>query len=157
MTSKKRRSIDCQKVFNDRFETVTSISRKFCEQAGQAIPRKSVSCRLNRKKRLARIPSYSQRRMKRFVSTSLQNIYGRMTMEYCEFSDESMFNLFGSDGKNFVKRRNAERLSLQCVKKTVNTICSVAKSRRTFSFFFESNFEFEPIYFSCFTCEKHFF
>ena len=34
------------------------------------------------------------------------------------FSDESKFNLFGSDGKRFVRRKNGERLSPQCVKKT---------------------------------------
>ena len=35
------------------------------------------------------------------------------------FSDESKFNLFGSDGKRFVRSTNEERLSPQCVKKTV--------------------------------------
>ena len=31
------------------------------------------------------------------------------------FSDESKFNLFGSVGKRFVRRKNGERLSPQCV------------------------------------------
>ena len=35
------------------------------------------------------------------------------------FSDESKFNLFGSDRKRFVRRKIGERLSPQCVKKTV--------------------------------------
>ena len=35
------------------------------------------------------------------------------------FSDESKFNLFESDGKRFVGHKNGERLSPQCVKKTV--------------------------------------
>ena len=35
------------------------------------------------------------------------------------FSDESKFNLFGSDGKRFVKLQYEERLSTQYVKKTV--------------------------------------
>ena len=35
-----------------------------------------------------------------------------------DFSDESKFNLFRSDGKKCVRRKNGERLS-QCVKKTV--------------------------------------
>ena len=34
-------------------------------------------------------------------------------------SDESKFNLFGSDGKRFVRSKNREHLSPQCVKKTV--------------------------------------
>ena len=35
------------------------------------------------------------------------------------FSDKSKFNVFESDGKRFVKRKNGERLSPHCVKKTV--------------------------------------
>ena len=35
------------------------------------------------------------------------------------FSDESKFNLFGSDGKRFVRCKNVEHLSPQYVKKTV--------------------------------------
>ena len=35
------------------------------------------------------------------------------------FSDESKFNLFGSDGLKFVRCKNGERLFPQCVKKTV--------------------------------------
>ena len=35
------------------------------------------------------------------------------------FSDESKFNLFGSDGKRFVRCKNEECLSPQCDKKTV--------------------------------------
>ena len=34
------------------------------------------------------------------------------------FSDESKFNLFGSDGKKFVRCKNGEHLSPQCIKKT---------------------------------------
>ena len=35
------------------------------------------------------------------------------------FSDESKFNVFGNDGQRFVWRQSGERLSPQCVKKTV--------------------------------------
>ena len=35
------------------------------------------------------------------------------------FCDESKFNLFGSDGERFVRRKNGERLYPQCVKKIV--------------------------------------
>ena len=35
------------------------------------------------------------------------------------FSDESKSNLFGSDGKRFVRHKNEERLFPQCIKKTV--------------------------------------
>ncbi len=35
------------------------------------------------------------------------------------FSDESKFNLFGSDGKHYVRRQTGERLNPNCVKKSV--------------------------------------
>ena len=38
------------------------------------------------------------------------------------FSDECKFNLFGSDGKRFVRCKNGECLSPQCVKKTVKFV-----------------------------------
>ena len=38
------------------------------------------------------------------------------------FSDESKFNLFGSDGKRFVRCKNGEHFSPQCVKKTVRFV-----------------------------------
>ena len=44
------------------------------------------------------------------------------TEEQCNmvhFSDKFKFNLFESDGKRFVRRKNGERLSLQRMKKTV--------------------------------------
>ncbi len=35
------------------------------------------------------------------------------------FSDESKFNLFGSDGNHFVRHQTRERLNLECLKKSV--------------------------------------
>lgn len=35
------------------------------------------------------------------------------------FSDESKFNLFGSDGKHHVRRKSGERLNPNCAKKSV--------------------------------------
>ncbi len=35
------------------------------------------------------------------------------------FSDESKCNLFGSDGKHYVRRQTGERLNLKCAKKLV--------------------------------------
>ena len=43
----------------------------------------------------------------------------RGTMEYSSIYDESKFSLFESDGKSFLRRKDWERLSPQCVKKTV--------------------------------------
>ena len=35
------------------------------------------------------------------------------------FSDESKFNVFGSDGKQIIRKRNGESLNSNCIKKTV--------------------------------------
>ena len=35
------------------------------------------------------------------------------------FSDESKYNVFGSDGQRYVRRRTGERLPVRCVQKTV--------------------------------------
>ena len=45
------------------------------------------------------------------------------------FSDESKFNLFGSDGKKFIRRKNGERLYPQCVERTVKFGGGVMVSR----------------------------
>ena len=37
----------------------------------------------------------------------------------CTSVDESKFNLFGSDGKHYVRRQTGERLNPKCVKKSV--------------------------------------
>ena len=42
----------------DRFDIATSISRAFCEQTGKPIPRKTVSCWLNKENFVAWIPYY---------------------------------------------------------------------------------------------------
>ena len=41
----------------DRFDTATYISQAFCEQTGKPVSRKTVSCRLNKEKLVAQIPS----------------------------------------------------------------------------------------------------
>ena len=35
------------------------------------------------------------------------------------FSDELKYNLFGSDGRRFVRRRPGERLAVNCVKSSI--------------------------------------
>ena len=83
-----------------------------------------LSRRLNKEKLVARIPC-----RKPLISKSNQKVHLDVTSEHIvwteeqwnmvHFSDESKFNLFGSDGKRFVRYKNGERLSPQCVKKTV--------------------------------------
>ena len=47
------------------------------------------------------------------------NLWTEEQWNMVHFSDESKFNLFGSDGKSFVRHKNGECLSPQCVRKTV--------------------------------------
>ena len=105
-----------------RFDTSWYISRAFCEQIGKPIYRKTVSRRLNKEKLVARIPY-----RKPLISKKNQKVHLDYTTErivwteeqwnMVHFSYESKFNLFGSDGKRFVRRKNGERLSLQCITK----------------------------------------
>ena len=82
-----------------------------------------LSCRLNKEKLVDWIPC-----RKHLISKKNQKVCHDFTTEHIlwteeqwnmvHFSDEYKFNLFGSDGKRFVRHKNGERLSLQCVKKT---------------------------------------
>ena len=64
--------------------------------------------------------TFDLKKIKRFVLTSQQHImWGEEQWNMVHFSDESKFKLFGSDGKRFVRRKNGERLSPKCVKKTL--------------------------------------
>ena len=101
-----------------------SISYALCEQTGKPFSRKTFSCWLNKEKLVALIPC-----CKPFISKKNQKVRLDFATEYIlwteeqwnmvHFSDESKFNLFGSDGKRFVRRKTGERLSPQCVKETV--------------------------------------
>ena len=87
----------------DRFDTATSISCAFCEQTGKPRSRKTVSCRLNKEKLVARIPC-----LKHLISKKNQKVHLDFDPDHIvwteeqwnmvHFSDESKFNLFGSDG-----------------------------------------------------------
>ena len=57
MTNKWENRMIVKMSLKDRFDTATSISRAFCEQTGKTISGKTVSCRLNKEKLVARILS----------------------------------------------------------------------------------------------------
>ena len=111
------------KCLRDRFDTATSISRAFCEQTRKPIFRKTVSPKLNKEKLVTRIPY-----RKPFISQKNPKVRLDFTTEHimwkeepwimAHFRDESKFNLFGTDAKSFIRRKNGEHLSRQCVKKT---------------------------------------
>ena len=123
MTTNREDRMIVEMSLKDRFDTATSISREFCEQTGNLISRKTVSVRLNKEKLVARFPcrrpwisKKNQKVRLDFASEHIVWIEDQWNMVH--FSDESKFNLFVSDGKRFVRHKNKERLSPQCLKKT---------------------------------------
>ena len=108
----------------DSFDTTMSISRSFCEQTGKPISRKTTSHRLNKEKLVAQIPCQkcmiSKKNQKVHVDFDTEHIvWIEEQWNMVHFSDKSKLNLFGSDGKRFVRCKNGECFSPQCVKKTV--------------------------------------
>ena len=85
---------------------------------------KTVSCTLNEEKLEAHIPC-----CKPLISKKNQKVHLDFVTEHIlwteeqwnmvHFSDESKFNLFGSDRKRFVRPKNGRSLSPQWIKKTV--------------------------------------
>ena len=108
----------------DRFETAASISRKFKENTGKIISRDTVSRRLNEKGLKSRTavakPVISKKNQRLRLAYATSHVtWNEEEWNRIFFSDESKFNVFGSDGRNRVRRRQGERLSPKCVKKTV--------------------------------------
>ena len=87
------------------------LSHSFFEQTEKPTSRKAVFRRLNKEKLVARIPF-----CKPLISKENRKIRLDFTTEHIlwtvdqwnivHFSDESKLNLFRSDGKKFVKRKN---------------------------------------------------
>ena len=124
MTIKREDRMIVKMSLKDRFDVAKSISRAFCYQTGKPISRKTVSRRLDKEKFVARIPCrkplISKKNHKVRFDFAAEHIWWTLEQwNMVPFSDESKFNLFESDGKRFVRRKNGERLSPQCVKKTV--------------------------------------
>ena len=103
-------------MLKDCFNSATSTFRAFCEQTEKLISRKTVSHRLNKEKLMAWIPCCKpliSKKNRKFIQWTEEQ------WNMVHLSDESKFNLFGSDGKRFVRCKNGEHLSPQCIKKTV--------------------------------------
>lgn len=123
-TSKREDRIIVRKSLNDRFKSAASITREFNEQTGKKISKKTVSRRLKAAGLHDRVPVSKpliskKNKNKRLKFAQEHVIWTDQQWDRVYFSDESKFNLFGSDGKKHVKRKTGERLSLKCVKKTV--------------------------------------
>ena len=123
MTTKQEDRMIVKISLKDRFDIATSISRAFCEQKRKSVTRKSDSRCLNKEKLSALNPCHkplvSKKNQKVRLDFATEHIvWTEEQWNMVHFSDKSKVNIFGSDGKNFVRRKNRESLP-QCVKKTV--------------------------------------
>ena len=116
MITKREYRMIVKMSLKDRFDAATSISSAFCKQTGKPTSRKTVSRMLNKEKLVSQIPF-----RKPLISKKNQKVHLDFATEHVvwtgeqwnmvHFRDESKFNLFGSDGKRFVRHKNGERLS----------------------------------------------
>lgn len=111
-------------ALKDRFQTAASIARKVGTSHDIEVSRKTVSRRLNEIGLFARSPVkkplISNKNKKLRLSFAQTHVlWTEEQWQNVFFSDESKFNLFGSDGNNFVRRFSGERLDKKCTKKTV--------------------------------------
>ena len=122
MTTKQEDWMIVKMSLKGSFNTAMSISRAFCEQTGKTI---SISRRLEKEKPVTRIPwsktLISKKNQKVRLDFATEHIlWTEERWNRVLFIDESTFKLFVYDGKRFVRRKNWERLSPQCVKKLRN-------------------------------------
>ena len=107
----------------DRFKSCTEIERVMNSTLCVNVSRQIVFRRLqeiglfNRTPR--KKPLVGSKNKKRVEFANRYVIWTHENWAKLFFSDESKFNSFGNDGKNNVKRRISERLSVKCTKKTV--------------------------------------
>lgn len=108
----------------DRFKPAAQISRELKVGSSGTVSRSTVTRRLQRAGLKARVPvskplisKTNQKRRLQFAQEHV--IWTDDQWSKVHFSDESKFNVIGSDGKSYVRRKIGERLSVNCVKKTV--------------------------------------
>ena len=111
-------------VEKDRFKTAAAVSREMSIQLGKPESRKIVSRRLGEHQLLARPPLVksliSSKNKKCRLDFENENVlWSQEKWQTVHFSDESQFELFGSDGQTNVRRRVGEELSPQCLKAIV--------------------------------------
>ena len=124
MITKQEGRMIVRMTLKDCFETAAFISCAFCKQAGKPTSRRTLSRWFNKEKLVARIPF-----RKPLIPKKNQTVRPDFATEHIlwteeewnmvHFSEESKFNLFGSNGKGLVRGKNGERLSPQLVKKNV--------------------------------------
>ena len=111
-------------ALRDRFTTAAQISRDLQGANTLDVSRCTVSRRLQEIGLLARRPRKKPliSRKNKLARLQFANKHVNWSQEQWSkvfFSDESKFNLFGNDGKNYVRRYKGEEFNPKCTKKTV--------------------------------------
>ena len=123
-TSVKQDRLMVRLARQDRFKSAAEISRELNASYNCDVSRKTVSRRLVSAGFNARVPAskplISKKNQKARLKFSIEHVvWTEDQWSSVHFSDESKFNVLGSDGRNYVRRKTGERLSVNCVKKTV--------------------------------------
>lgn len=108
----------------DRFKTAVDLRAEFVAGGGNPVGVHTIRSRLREAGLVARRPA-----KKPLLTTKMKTARLEWAKKYVKwteidwrkvlFSDESKFNLFGSDGIQYVRRRTGERLSENCIQRTV--------------------------------------
>lgn len=109
-------------ALKDRFLTASQISKDIADVTD--VSRQTVSRRLHEIGLYARSPVKKpliskKNQAARLAFANKHVIWSEKEWQKVFFSDESKFNVFGSDGKHYVRRRTGESLNHKCTKKTV--------------------------------------
>lgn len=108
----------------NRFNTAAGIARQFSAEHGKNLSRHTVSRRLRafglKAHSAVTKPLISRKNQKARLTFAEEHVvWTEANWSKVHFSDESKFDLFGSDGKHYVQRKTGERLNPKCVKKSV--------------------------------------
>ena len=108
-------------VMKDPFETAAGISKKLKANNNKEVSRFTVFRRLNEfglKAALQPLKQSSVRRTRRFEYAESHVGWRDGDWERVHFSDESKFNLVGSDSRRYARRATGDRLNPKCVNKS---------------------------------------
>ena len=110
-------------AFKDRFKTAAQITREINSARQIPISSKTVGRRLNEvglfARSLAKKLLITKKNRKRLHFAQNHILWDANQWSKLFFSDKGKFNLFGSDGKTFVRIKKEERFEKKCTKNTV--------------------------------------
>ncbi len=66
--------------------------------------------------------SHQQKKVKKLISPLLRSMLSGQRRTGPKFSEDSKFNRYGSDVKNYICHKTGERLNPECVKKSVKVV-----------------------------------